>query len=130
MPKSTIQSFVRFFILPALAYSAVAVFAQTAAPIEDRSSREQAIQRGQVKAGAAYRELQQAQYEAKLAEQDVLNAQEAQRTAQKHADDLQRQLDAANKVLAAAKQKEARARKTYNEALSAVDQAFQSPPAK
>lgn len=119
----------RVFLL-LLACIAAPAEVQAQVPVEDRSSREQAIQRGQVRAGAAYRELQEAQYEAKLAEQDVLNAQEAHRAAQKNADDLKRQLDAATKALAAAKAREASARKAYDEALGAVDRAFQKPPAK
>jgi septal ring factor EnvC (AmiA/AmiB activator) len=104
--------------------------AQSPAPVEDRSSREQAIQRGQMKAGVSYRDMQQAQYETKLAEQDVLNAQEAHRAAQDRADESKRQLEAATKALAAARTKEAQARKAYREALDAVDKAFQSPPVK
>ena len=100
------------------------------APVQDIVSRDQAIQRSQQKAGAAYRELQQAQYDAKLAEQDVLNAQEAHGAAQKHAEEVKRQLDAASKALAAAKAKEAQARKAYDAALGDVDRAFQKPPAK
>jgi septal ring factor EnvC (AmiA/AmiB activator) len=100
------------------------------APVQDAVSRDQAIQRSQQKAGAAYRELQQAQYDAKLAEQDVLNAQEAHRAAQKHAEEVKRQLDAASKALAAAKAKEAQTRKAYDAALGDVDRAFQKPPAK
>ena len=99
-------------------------------PVEDRTSREQAIQQSQQRTGAAHRELRQAQYEAKLAEQDFLNAQEAQRAAQRHADEMKRQLDAAKKTLDAAKLKEAQARKRYDAALGGVDQAFQKPPAK
>lgn len=99
-------------------------------PVEDRTGREQAIQNSQRKTTAAFRELQQAQYEAKLAEQDFLNAQEAQRAAQKQADERRRELDAAKKALDAAKAKEARTRKSYDEALSGVDQAWQKPPAK
>ncbi|MBI3042853.1 MAG: hypothetical protein HYY78_08505 [Betaproteobacteria bacterium] len=100
------------------------------APVEDLTSREQAIQRGQQKAGAAYRELQQAQYEAKLAEQDYLNAQDAQRAAQKQADEMKRQRDAAKQALDAAQRKVAQARKRYEEALTVTDKAFQTPPAK
>jgi biopolymer transport protein ExbB/TolQ len=99
-------------------------------PTEDRTSREQSIQRGQLKSGAAYRDLQQAQYESKLAEQDFLNAQDAQKAAQKQADEAKRQLDAAKKALDAAKAKEAQARKRYEDALGTVDRAFQTPPAK
>ena len=100
------------------------------APVQDVASRDQAIQRSQQKAGAAYGALQQAQYDAKLAEQDVMNAREAHLAAQKHAEEIKRQLDAASKALAAAKAKEAQARKAYDAALSDVDRAFQTPPAK
>lgn len=117
-------------LLLLLACLAVATVAQAQAPVEDLTSREQAIQRSQQKTGAAYRDLQQAQFEAKLAEQDFLNAQEAQRAAQKQADEMKRQLDAAKKALDAARSKEAQARKRYDEALGGVDGAFQKPPAK
>jgi hypothetical protein len=100
------------------------------APVEDVTSREQAIQHGQQRTGAAYRELQQAQYESKLAEQDLLNAQEASRAAQRHAGEMKRQLDAAKTALDAAKLKEARARSRYDEALAGVDAAFKKPPDK
>ena len=107
-----------------------AVASAAQAPVEDLTSREQAIQRSQQKTGAAYRDLQQAQFEAKLAGQDFLNAQEAQRAAQKQADQMKRQLDAAKKALDAARSKEAQARKRYDEALGGVDSAFQKPPVK
>lgn len=110
-------------LLPALVASAQV-------PVEDLTSREQAIQRSQQRTGAAYRELRQAQYEAKLAEQDFLNAQEAHRLAQQSAEERKRQLDAAKKALDAARAKEAQARKTYDAALTGVDQAFQKPPGK
>jgi len=110
----------------------VALLASAAAgaqvPVEDRTSREQAIQSGQQRTGAAYRDLQQALYESKLAEQDFLNAQEASRMAQQHADEMKRQLDAAKKALDAARQKETQARKRYDEALKDVDRAFQKSP--
>jgi hypothetical protein len=94
-------------------------------PVEERPSREHSIQRGQVTVSEAYRQLQQAQHEATLAEQDVLNGQDAFRAAQKQADELKRQLDAAMKTLDTARANEARARKRYDDALKAVDRAFQ-----
>lgn len=100
------------------------------APVEDRSGREQAIQSGQQRAGVAYSNLQQAQYEAKLAEQEFLNAQDAQRAEQKRAEEMKQQLDGAKKALDAARQKEAQARKAYDEALTDVERARQRPPAK
>ena len=104
--------------------------AQGQAPVEDLSSRDQAVQRSQLKTGAAYRELQQAQHDAKLAEQDFLNAQEAHHAARKQADEMKKQLDAASKERALAKAREARARKAYDAALGGVDKAFEKPPAK
>ena len=112
----------------ALLLTAFAAAAQ--APAGGVMSRELAIQRGQQATGAAYRELQQVQREAKLAEQDFLNAQEAQREAQQRSDETKRKLDAAKKALDTARQKEVLARKRYDEALSSVDQAFREPPAK
>jgi hypothetical protein len=110
-------------LLCALALLATSAAAQ--APVQGASGREPAIQRSQVGAGAAYRELEQAQYERKLAEQDVLNSQ----AAQQQAAELKRQLDAARKALEAAKTRESAARKRYEEALAAVDRAFGKPPA-
>ena len=69
------------------------------------------------------------QREAKVAEQDFLNAQVVQREAQQRADEMKRQLDAAKKPLDAARQKEVLARKRYDEALIGVEQAFKEPPA-
>lgn len=117
-------------LLPLLAGLSLPMTVQAQAPVEDLTSREQAIQRSQQKTGAAYRDLQQAQYEAKLAEQDFLNTQDAQAAAQKQADEMKRQLDAAKKTLDAARSKVAQARKRYDEALGGVDSAFQKPPAK
>lgn len=117
-----------FFPGAAMLLFAAAVAAQ--APVEDLASREQAIQRSQQRTGAAYRDLQQARYEAKLAEQEVLNAQDAQQAAQQQADERKKQLDAAKKALDAARAKEAQAKKRYDDALGSVDSAFQKPPAK
>jgi hypothetical protein len=93
-------------------------------------ARDAVLQGKQQQAGAAFRALQQAQYEAKLAEQDFLNAQDAHGAAQKLVDERKRQLDAAKKTLDAAQARAARARKAYDEALSAVEQVFPKAPAK
>ena len=111
----------------ALALLAASAAAQ--APTQDTSAREQAIQRSQIGAGAAYRELEQAQYEKKLAEQDVLNSQDAYQAAQQQAEERKRQLDAARKALEAARAREAQARKRYDAALAGVDRAFEKPQA-
>ncbi len=97
--------------------------AEKPVPVEEAVRKEDpAVQRAQYRAAQAYRELQQAQYEAKLAEQDVLNAEEAYRRAQQQADELKRQLDAARKAQAAAKAKAAAARQRYETEVDAVDQ--------
>lgn len=104
--------------------------AHAQAPVPDAMSRERAITRSQHQAGFAYRELQRTQEETTIAEQDYRNAQAAYGEAQKRADETKRQLDAAKKTFDAAKAKAAQARKAYDEALTAVDRAFQEPPAK
>src|SRR5215470_14516054 len=83
------------------------------APAGDAAVGDAAIRQKQQQTTAAYRDLEKAQYEAKLAEQDFLNAREAHGAAQKQADERKKQLDAAGKALDAAKAKVARARKTY-----------------
>ena len=105
--------------------------AQKPAPVEDAARpQDPAAQRGQYRAGQAYRELQQAQYEAKLAGQDVLNAEEAYRRAQTQAEELKRQLEAARKALAAAQAKEAAARQAYEKEVNAVDEQHRKPQTK
>lgn len=74
---------------------ALPVLAQ--APVEDARPRQDALQRAQQKAGAAYRELQQAEFEAKQAAQDYRQADADHKAAQKRADELKRQADAAKK---------------------------------
>ena len=118
----------RACLLCALALLAASAAAQVP-PVWGTNAREQAIQRSQIGASAAYRELEQAQYEKKLAEQDVLNSQDAYQAAQQQAEERKRQLDAARKALDAARAKEAQARKRYESALAGVDQAFEKQPA-
>jgi chromosome segregation ATPase len=69
---------------------------------------------------AAYRELEQAQFESRRAEQDVLNTEDAYNTARGRAEALKNDLDKFNKARDAAKAREAAARKRYDEALNAV----------
>ncbi len=102
----------RYFLLMMLCLFANAAFAQA---VDD------ALQRGQRKAGAAYSDLQKAEYETKSAEEEFRKADVSHKTAQKQADDLKPQADAAAKKLAAAKAKEAAVRKTYDAAVDAVD---------
>jgi chromosome segregation ATPase len=108
----------------------LAAAAAAQAPVQDVTPRGDAIQRSQIATSEAYRQLQQAQHEAKLAEQDFVNGQDAFRAAQKQADELKRQMDAARKALDTARAREAQARKRYDGALQDVDRAFQKPTAK
>jgi hypothetical protein len=106
----------------AAALMTMACGAAAQAPAIGPGSAEDAVLQKQRQAGAAYRELQQAQYAARLAEQDFLNAQEA--AAQEETEERKRQLETAKKALAAAQAKVAQARKRYDDAVTGVDQAF------
>lgn len=91
------------------------------AQVEDRPpGAEPPLEIRQIRSGMAYRELQQAQFESKLAEQDVLNTQEAYNNTRARADALKIDLDKAVKARDGAKAKEAAARKRYEEALQAT----------
>ncbi len=117
-------------ILLSFVSGAAVAQAQKPAPVEDLSSRESVLLQGQQRAGIAYRELQQAQHDAKFAEQDYLNYQDAHQAAQKRADELSRQLNAAKKTLDAARAKETAARQRYEKEVNAVGQLPQKSPAK
>lgn len=123
---------IRVILTIALAVATWAAAAQKPVPVEEPTRQQEAdLQRGQFRAGQAYRELQQRRYEAKLAEQEVLNTEEAYKHAQQQADELKRQLDAARKALAAARANETAARERYDRELDAVHRLRQkAPPAK
>lgn len=104
---------------------AVAAAALGQPPVGDRSG---AVQRAQMRASAAYRELGQAQYELKLAEQDYVNTRDAYRAAPPPAADIKRELDKTKKAFDAARLREARARKAYEAALDEVEKAWGRPP--
>ena len=112
----------RYPLLMVIALTA-ANFARAQAPVDD------ALQRGQRKAGAAYSELQKAEYETRTAEHEYRQADDSYKAAQKRADELRVPAQAAQKKYEAAKAKEAAARKTYDSAVEAVDHISQ-PAAK
>lgn len=114
-------------ILLACVASGAVAQTQKPAPVEDVSGREGAVLQNQQRAGIAYRQLQQAQYETKLAEQDYLNAEDARRAAQKRADELRREAETAKKAFDVAKAKEAAARVAYEKEVNAVDQLQRKP---
>jgi len=93
------------------------------------ATQSEAVQQAQIRASAAYRELTEAQYNLKLADQDYVNTDDAYRAAAKTAEDIKRELDKLKKALDAAKAQEARARKAYETALDEVEKAWGRPPA-
>jgi hypothetical protein len=102
-----------------LAFAPAFAAAQTKpVPIEERAvGKPSAALPQQQRTSAAYRAMQQAIYDAKLAEQDYVNTQDAHRAAQQRADALKAELEKATRARDAAKAKEAAARKTYEEEL-------------
>ncbi len=102
-----------------------ACLAQAQAPVEDRSKT---LPHSQYRAGIAYRVLEQARYEARLAEQEALNAQDAHQAAQQQAEVRKRELDAAQKSLAAARARLAEAQKTYEREVDAANAAPRPAP--
>ena len=117
-------------ILLSCVSGAAAAQAQKPAPVDDLSGRESMLLQGQQRTGIAYRELQQAQHDAKFAEQDYLNLQDAYEAAQKRADEFRRQAESAKKTRDAARAKEAAARQRYEKEINAISQPPQKPPAK
>jgi hypothetical protein len=103
---------------PALIFCTGLAQAQAPAPVEERG---QALLQGQYRAGVALRELDQARHDAKFAEQDVLNARDANAVAQKEAAFRKGELDAAEKALAAARARMKAAQQAYDDALRSVD---------
>ncbi|MBM3343663.1 MAG: hypothetical protein FJY56_16380 [Betaproteobacteria bacterium] len=106
----------------ACAFALSAVHAQTSAgksaPGEERATGVAPTPHAQqVRATMAYRDVQQAAFESKLAEQDVLNTQEAYNITRARADALKIELEKAIKARDAAKAREAAARKRYDEVL-------------
>lgn len=110
----------------ALWLAASALMAQPApAPVANPAQSERRIPGEapvlqQQRVGIAYREAQQAAFELKLAEQDVMNTQEAYNQTSKRAAALKTELEQAIKAREAAKAKEAAARQRYDDALNAV----------
>ncbi len=103
-----------------LASTPLATYAQAPkpAPVEERSTGAAApMLSQQQRATVTYREVTQAAFESKLAEQDVLNTQDAYNAARERAELLRAELDKALKARESAKTREAAARQRYDEAL-------------
>ena len=109
------------FMLCVVAGAPLTLYAQVQkpAPVEERASDAVPLQLQQQRSGAAYRDLTQAAFEAKLAEQDVLNTQDAYNATRDRAEALRLELEKFIKLRDAAKAKEAAARKRYDAALNA-----------
>lgn len=99
-------------IAVAAAFAASCAFAQV--PTDQ-------LQNAQRKAGAAFGDLQKAEFETKQAEKEYRDAEENHKSVQKQADLQKAQADAARKKLDAAKAREAGFRKSYDSAVEAVD---------
>lgn len=109
------------FRIAVLTCGFAALQALSPAVAQDSQSTEAAVQAAQYRAGAAYRALQQANHEARFAEQDYLNAQEALRAGH-HSDTSKREVEAARRALDAAQAKVSAARAVYEKEVDAVDQ--------
>ncbi len=115
-------------LIALLMLSMQCAFAQ--APVVSASpEREASIGQAQRQASAAYRSLQQLQYDREQAERDVREADRDYQAELKRADEFKSRADAARKSLADMNAKEALARKNYEAAMNAVDR-LSRPAAK
>ena len=103
-----------------------ACFAQ--APVETARPSGETLQRDQIRAGNAYRDMQRAEQATRDAEGDYRQAESIHKDTQKRADETRRDVEAAKKKLEAAKLKEQQARKAYEAAVNAVGSG--NPPKK
>jgi hypothetical protein len=101
---------------------------QGSAIAQATQNTEAALQAARFRAGEAYRQLQQAQYEAKLAEQDYLNAQEAHRVAQ-NSEASKSAVESTRRALDVEQAKVAAARKAYEKEVNTVDRLHHQPTA-
>lgn len=106
----------------------IAVAAMFAASLAFAQVPTDQLQNAQRKAGAAFNDLQKAEFESKQAEKEYRDAEENHKSVQKQADLQKAQADAARKKLEAAKAREAGLRKTYDAAVEDVDKL--APPRK
>lgn len=114
-----------------LAAATCAVSAQQHIPVEKLGAeREQAVTSAQYRAGRAYRQLEDARHQARLAEQDVLNLEDAYQRRMRETEELKRRLEGANQALAEARANETAARQAYEKALQDVDAARGTGPGK
>ncbi|HEY9445687.1 MAG TPA: hypothetical protein VIQ62_01315 [Burkholderiales bacterium] len=103
-----------------------ALRAQEQMPVQSAQVPGGTLEQRQQRTGTAYRRLQQVRYEKRIAEQDLLNAQAAYESAQKNADELKRQSDAARKAYAAMQAREKEAEQAYELGIRSVDEIYRS----
>lgn len=96
-------------------------------PVQSAAPAGSTLEQRQQRTGAAYRDMQQARHEKRLAEQDLLNAQAAYEAAQKNAAALKHELDGARKAYAAAEAREKKSAQAYEAGLKSVDEVFRNP---
>ncbi len=105
-------------LLAAMLVLAGACLAQ--APVETARPSGETLQRDQIRAGTASRDMQRAEQATRDAEGDYRQAESIHKDTQKRADETRRDVEAAKKKLDAAKAKELQARKAYEAAVNAV----------
>jgi Skp family chaperone for outer membrane proteins len=106
-------------LMAAILFFSTGCFAQ--APVETGRPSGENLQRDQIKAGNAYRDMQRAEQAARDAEQEFRQSDAVYKDAQKRAEEARYQADAAKKKLDAAKARETQTRKAYDAAVNAVD---------
>jgi hypothetical protein len=97
-----------------------AVTCHAQVPVETGRPSTENLQRDQMKAGSAYREMQNAERATRDAEQDYRRAESVYKDEQKRVEEARQQTEAARKMLDAAKAKEAQTRKAYDAAVNSV----------
>jgi hypothetical protein len=97
-----------------------AVTCNAQAPVETGRPSTENLQRDQMKAGSAYREMQNAERTTRDAEQDYRRAESVYKDEQKRVEEARQQTEAAKKKFEAAKAKETQARKAYESAVNSV----------
>lgn len=104
---------------------------QKPAPVQEvTADREATLQRAQMRAGAAYRDLRETQHQSKLAQQEVWAAEEAAKAPGADAAESKRRLGAAVKARDAAAAKETAARAAYDKTLTEVERLQRPETAK
>jgi len=103
---------------------ACAGLAYAQAPVEEGRRPPDTVLDAQQKAGAAYRDWQDAQAARARAEEELKQATAAYQSAQQQLSDTKRRAETAKKALEAAQTQEVTARSTYDKATATVDRVW------